>query len=202
MQIGIIGTGNVAQTLARRWLAAGHKITYGSRDPAAKGDLGAPVEPLADAVANNHVLVNATPGSASLEIAEEVGAPAFAGKVLVDVANAVTPSFELVYPNSSLAERLQAALPQAHVVKTMNTGAMMVMAEPASVPPSTVFVSGDDAAAKATTASLLRDLGWPADSIADLGGVESARGPEHFVLMFSAISRSLGTPKFNIRVVT
>jgi len=91
------------------------------------------------------------------------------------VANAVTPSFELVYPNSSLAEKLQAALPEANVVKTMNTAAMLVMPAPATIPPSTVFVSGDDAAAKATVTSLLKDLGGADGSIVDLGGIAAAR---------------------------
>jgi predicted dinucleotide-binding enzyme len=202
MQLGILGTGNVAQTLARRWSAAGHKITFGSRDPASTTALDAPVRSLAAAVADNDVVVNATPGSASLDLVAGIGAAAFAGKVLVDVANASTPSFELVYPNSSLAEKLQAALPAAKVVKTMNTAAMSVMTEPATLPPSSVFVSGDDAGAKATVTSLLRDFGWPDGSIVDLGGIGSARGPEHYLLMFVALMQSLRGPGFNIRLVT
>jgi predicted dinucleotide-binding enzyme len=202
MQIAILGTGNVAQTLARRWSAAGHEITFGSRDPASAGALDAPVTSLADAVARHDVVVNATPGSASLELAVRIGPAAFAGTVLVDIANAVTPSFELVYPNSSLAEKLQAALPDAMVVKTMNTAAMIVMTDPAALPPSSVFVSGDDTAAKATVAGLLNDFGWPGESIVDLGGIRSARGPEHYFHMFAAFMQSLGTPKFNIRLVT
>lgn len=148
MKIGILGTGNVAGTLARRWLAAGHQITFGSRDPAARGGLGAPVASLSDVVSGNEVVVNATPGTATLALIEGIGAQAFAGKVVIDVANAATQSFELAYPNSSLAEKLQAALPGAKVVKAMNTAAMTVMTDPASLPPSSVFVSGDDAAAK------------------------------------------------------
>ena len=202
MQLGIMGTGNVAQTLARRWSAAGHQITFGSRDPASKSALDAPVTSLAAAVADNDVVVNATPGAATLELVAGIGAAAFAGKVLVDVANASTPSFELVYPNSSLAEKLQAALPAAKVVKTMNTAAMSVMTEPATLPPSSVFVSGDDAGAKAAVTSLLRDFGWPDGCIVDLGGIGSARGPEHYFPMFVALMQSLRTPGFNIRLVT
>jgi predicted dinucleotide-binding enzyme len=202
MQLGILGTGNVAQTLARRWSAAGHQITFGSRDPASKSALDAPVTSLAAAVADNDVVVNATPGAATLELVAGIGAAAFAGKVLVDVANASTPSFDLVYPNSSLAEKLQAALPAAKVVKTMNTAAMSVMTEPATLPPSSVFVSGDDAGAKAAVTSLLRDFGWPDGCIVDLGGIGSARGPEHYFLMFVALMQSLRTPGFNIRLVT
>lgn len=202
MRLAILGTGNVAQTLARRLSETGHEVTFGSRDPASRAGLNAPVTSLADAVAGNDVVINATPGAASLEVIKGIGAAAFAGKVLVDVANANTPSFELVYPNSSLGEKLQAALPDAKVVKTMNTAAMAVMTEAAGLPPSSVFVSGDDAGAKATVASLLAGLGWPDDSIVDLGGIVSARGTEHYFLLFAALMQSLGSPKFNIRLVT
>jgi predicted dinucleotide-binding enzyme len=202
MQLGILGTGNVAQTLARRWSAAGHQVMLGSRDPAARGTPDTPVMSLTAAAAGSDVVVNATPGSASLELIAGIGPAAFAGKVLVDVANANTPSFELVYPNSSLAEQLQAALPAAKVVKTLNTAAMAVLTEPAALPPSSVFLSGDDAGAKATVTALLADFGWPDGSIVDLGGIRSARGPEHYFLMFAALMQSLGTPRFNIRLVT
>jgi predicted dinucleotide-binding enzyme len=202
MQLGILGTGRVAQTLARSWSAAGHTTVLGSRDPAAKDGLDAPVTSREAAVAESDVVVNATPGSASLEVVTGIGAAVFAGKVLIDVANASTPSFELAYPNSSLGEKLQAALPAAKVVKTLNTAAMSVLTQPASLPPSSVFVSGDDADAKATVVSLLADLGWPEESVVDLGGIRSARGPEHYSLMFAALARSLGTPDFNIRLVT
>jgi 8-hydroxy-5-deazaflavin:NADPH oxidoreductase len=201
MRLAILGTGNVAQTLARRLSETGHEVTFGSRDPASRTGLNAPVMSLADAVAGNDLVINATPGAASLEVVGGIGAAAFAGKVLVDVANASTPAFELVYPNSSLGEKLQAALPDAKVVKTMNTAAMAVMTEPAALPPSSIFVSGDDAAAKATVKSLLVGLGWPDDSIVDLGGIVSARGTEHYVLMFAALAQSVGSPEFNIRLV-
>src|SRR3984957_2383067 len=168
------GPGNVAQTLARRLSETGHEVTFGSRDPASRTGLNAPVTSLADAVAGNDVVINATPGAASLEVVGEIGAAAFAGKVLVDVANASTPAFELVYPNSSLGEKLQAALPNAKGVKTMNTAAMAVMTEPAALPPSSVFVSGDDDAAKATVKSLLGGLGWADVSVVGLGGIVPA----------------------------
>ena len=92
MQLGILGTGRVAQTLARSWSAAGHQAVLGSRDPAAKNGLDAPVTSREAAVAESDVVVNATPGSASLEVVAGIGAAVFAGKVLIDVANASTAS--------------------------------------------------------------------------------------------------------------
>jgi 8-hydroxy-5-deazaflavin:NADPH oxidoreductase len=150
MEIGILGTGGVAQTLARRWSVAGHQVTLGSRDPSSKGDLGSPVAPLIEVVADHDVVVNATPGSASLELAKGIGAAALAGKILIDVANANTPSFELVYPNSSLAEKLQAALPETHVVENHEHRGDGGHDRSGHAPASSVFVSGDDPGAKAT----------------------------------------------------
>ena len=75
------------------------------------------------------------------------------------------------------------------------------MTDPATLPASSVFVSGDDPGAKATVTGLLTDFGWPDESIVDLGGIQSARGPEHYFLMFAALMQSLHSPQFNIRLV-
>jgi predicted dinucleotide-binding enzyme len=135
MNLGILGTGRVAQTLASRWTQAGHGVTFGSRDPSSTTGLGAPVASSLKAVTQNEVVVNATPGAASLQLMAEIGAAAFGDRLLIDVANANTPAFELVYPNSSLGERIQSALPATKVVKTMNTAAMTVMTAPPPSPP-------------------------------------------------------------------
>lgn len=119
MFIGILGTGQVAQTLARALSDAGHDVALGSRDPQSK-TLAFPVLPLAETVTTADVVINATRGSASLETLTTIGADVFAGKIVLDVANANTPAFDLLYPNSSLGEHLQAALPDARIVKTMN----------------------------------------------------------------------------------
>jgi hypothetical protein len=78
---------------------------------------------------------------------------------------------------------------------------MTVLTEPGSLGPSPVFLPGDDDAAKATVAGLLRDLGWTDSGIVDLGGIATARSVESYFLLFAALMRSTGGP-FNIRVVT
>ena len=200
MKIGILGTGHVARLLAPAWARAGHEITFGSRDPGAK-KVDFPVTTLAETFKWADVVVNATPGAASVATLSTVDSGRFAGKTLIDVGNAFTPAFALVYPNSSLAEHLQAALPSARVVKSLNTGAMTLMADPRRIGPSSVFLSGNDADAKAQTAALLRDLGWSDDDIVDLGGVESARGPEHYSLLSIGLVGALKSDAVNIRVV-
>jgi 8-hydroxy-5-deazaflavin:NADPH oxidoreductase len=198
MKLGILGTGHVATVLGGAWSKT-HEVTLGSRDPAK--DTGFTVRSLTDTVASADVVVNAILGSVAVEVISGINAGAFAGKTLVDVANATTPSFDLVYPESSLAEQLQDARPDARVVKSMNTAAITTIANPGVIGPSSVFLSGDDAGAKLEAAGLLKDLGWSDDDIVDLGGIETARGPEHYIVLFAKLAGLLRTEAFNIRVV-
>jgi 8-hydroxy-5-deazaflavin:NADPH oxidoreductase len=147
MKLGVLGTGDVAQTLAAAWSNAGHEIAFGSRDLGAKR-LDFPVHGLAETVTESDIVVNATLGTASVDTLSSIGPDLFAGKTLIDVANAFGPGFTLLYPNSSVGEKLQEALPAARVVKTMNTARITMFTDPAQIGPATVFLSGDDPAAK------------------------------------------------------
>jgi 8-hydroxy-5-deazaflavin:NADPH oxidoreductase len=100
-----------------------------------------------------------------------------AGKTLLDATNVRTGTGDLVYPNSSLGEHLQAALPAVHVVKSLNTAAIEVLADPSLVGPATVFVSGDDEAAKTEVKGLLHDLGWKDEGIIDPAGTPRTTSP-------------------------
>jgi predicted dinucleotide-binding enzyme len=200
MKLGILGTGYVARLLAAAWHKAGHDITLGSRVPGSK-QVDFSVKTLVEAARGADIIINAILGSAALETISSIDEGAFAGKTVIDVANALTPTADLVYPNASLAEKLQEALPNAHIVKSMNTASMTLMTNPNRMGPSSVFVSGNSAQAKAETARLLRDLGWTDNDIVDLGGIESARGAEAHILLLAALSSALKTDVLNIRVV-
>ncbi|MFD8048759.1 NADPH-dependent F420 reductase [Streptomyces chartreusis] len=204
MRIGLLGTGNVARALAQGWRAAGHDVLLGSRKPEERTELGLPVADLSATAAHADVLVNATPGTVSVELLHSIGASALAGKPLIDIGVGLTDDYtELSHPNSSLAELIQEAFPRTPVVKTLCTMDSTVMIAPDSLDgPSTVFLSGDDTEAKRTTGRLLTDLGWPESSQLDIGGITTARGQEHFALLFMGIANGLGAHAFNIKVVT
>nr|WP_062331098.1 NAD(P)-binding domain-containing protein [Herbidospora sakaeratensis] len=194
--LGIIGAGNVARALADGWTAAGHRVIVGSRRGGASP---------ADAAAGE-VVVNATPGRHSLEVLAPLRRE-LAGKVLIDVANAVEQGPDgfataLVHPAASLAETIQAALPETRVVKTLNTvGPAEVMADPALLSAHrAVFVSGDDAGARATVRGLLADLGWRPEWVYDLGDLSTARVPEAFVLLVRPLFGVLGPVPFGLGV--
>lgn len=207
--IAILGSGRVAKVLAAGLGGAGHDILIGSRDPGVVGAAwqGPPVSvvPVEEAAASAPVVINATPGDSALGrlsgLREQL-----AGKLLVDVSNATErdPSGApggLMYPNSSLAEHLQNALPETRVVKTLNTMLFMVMAAPGSLAhPPTAFLSGDDGEAKATVTGLLADLGWRPEHILDLGDIGTARGPEALILLVPGILKVRGMVPFGIGV--
>jgi 8-hydroxy-5-deazaflavin:NADPH oxidoreductase len=199
MKIAILGTGKVAHALGAGWRKAGHDVVLGARD-ASVADPDFEVTSLQEAVAAGDVVVNAITGAVALAAITALDTTAMAGKTLLDATNAVTATGDLVYPNSSLAEHLQAALPAVHVVKSLNTAAIEVQADPSLVGPATVFLSGDDDAAKAQVKNLLDDLGWKDDEIIDLGGIQTARGPENYIVLFFETIGVLKTPFFNIHI--
>jgi 8-hydroxy-5-deazaflavin:NADPH oxidoreductase len=199
MKIAILGTGKVAHALGAGWKKAGHDVVFGARD-ASSTDPEFEIISLQEALATGGVVVNAITGAAALDAITSLDTSAMAGKTLLDATNAVTPTGDLVYPNSSLAEHLQAALPAVHVVKSLNTAAIEVQADPSLTGPATVFVSGDDDAAKAEVKVLLQDLGWHDEGIIDLGGIKTARGPENYIVLFFATIGVLKSPFFNIHI--
>ncbi|TXS55920.1 NADPH-dependent F420 reductase [Streptomyces sp. t39] len=200
-KIALIGTGHVGRALAPAFAKAGHEVLFGSREPDARTDLDHPVVTVAEAAAQGEIVVNATPGTDSVALLAPLAGP-LAGKVLLDIAVGLTAESGLAHPNSSVSEEIQRALPDTRVVKSLSTMDSTAMTAPGELSgPGTVFVSGDDEAAKRSVESLLHDLGWPADSVMDLGELRTARGQEHFALLFMGIAESIGTYTFGIRVV-
>jgi predicted dinucleotide-binding enzyme len=200
MNIAILGTGTVGTALAVALVQAGHTVTFGSRTPEESGRV-APATGYAEAVASADIVINATPGGKALDVLRSIGAGVLAGHVLLDVSNAVGQDMELIYPNDSVGRLIQDAFPDLKVVKSLNTMNTSVMTNPGGLrAPTTAFVSGDDADAKAIVSNLLGDLGWPASSVIDLGGIQTARAPEHYFYLFFATLQAVKTPTFNIAV--
>lgn len=198
MRIGVLGTGMVGRAISGKLEALGHDVRVGSRT-AGEGTVE-----FADAAAHGETVFNCTNGGASLEALDAAGALNLAGKVLIDVANPLDGSGGLLVGNDeSLAERIQAAFPDAHVVKALNTINCNVMVDPGSVPGEhVVFVCGNDDNAKARVASLLEEFGWPRPRILDLGDLTAARGTEHYLLLWLRMWRVVDGPNFNISVST
>lgn len=214
MRIGVLGTGIVGRTLGSALLSSGHEVRLGSRAAGNEAaiawaeDIGGPASEgtFADAAGFGELVINATAGAASLDALALAGAEQLAGKVLVDVANALDTSRGMpptltVCNDDSLGEQIQRAFPEVRVVKTLNTVTAAVMVQPALVEgPHTVFVAGDDAAAKAEVGLLLQELGWPAGSIMDLGDISAARGMEMYLALWLRLWGTTGSAVLNVEV--
>ncbi|MFJ6671445.1 NADPH-dependent F420 reductase [Actinosynnema sp. NPDC091369] len=189
--IAILGNGRVGGALARALADAGHEVTVADRSSAAA------------AASRARVVINATPGAGSLDRLTALREHLH-GKVLVDVSNATAegpdglPS-DLLHPGSSLAERLQEALPDTQVVKSLNTMSYPVMTAPASLAQApTAFLSAE---AKQVVRALLADLGWRAEWVTDLGGIRTARAAEAAILFVPHVIRAAGPRPFAVSIV-
>ena len=199
MKVGVLGTGMVGRALSGKLSELGHDVKVGSRT---EGD-GAVV--FADAAAHGEIVFNCTSGGASLEALAAAGEQNLAGKPLIDVSNPLDfsgggPAL-FTDTTDSLGERIQAAFPDALVVKSLNTINCNLMVDAASVPGDhVVFVCGNDDGAKARTRELLGEFGWTPERVIDLGDITAARGTEHYLMLWLRLVRTVGGPQFNIAV--
>jgi predicted dinucleotide-binding enzyme len=201
-RVGVIGSGSVGRALAAGLAAHGHEVTIGTRVPEENDDLqawaaqqdGVAIGSFAAAAEGGDLLVLATRGTAVEEAIATAGAQHFAGKLVIDATNPLDfsgggPALAVAHSDSG-GETVQRALPDARVVKALNTVNAGRMVDP-GLPggPHPMFIAGDDDAAKTTVAELLADFGWNAF---DVGGIERARELESLVILWVAIGQRRG----------
>ena len=181
MKVGILGSGNVAQVLGNGFLSRGHEVMLGTSDSAKlsewKSSAGAhaSVGSFADAASFGEILVLATHGDPTPDLLVKTGPERFAGKVVLDATNPLdgAPPHLTVGFSDSLGERVQRAIPQAHVVKVYNTVGAHYMIDPKFPEgPPDMFIAGNDDGAKKRVEELVRAFGW---NVLDMGGIEASR---------------------------
>ncbi len=228
MKIAIFGTGVVGQTLAVKLNELGHQVMIGTRDVTAiladhkpnamtgstfsdwhsahtKVELGT----FAQAAAFGTLLINALNGGGTIPAFQTCEAADLEGKIIIDIANPLDfskgfPPFLMDGLNNthSLGEELQKAIPNAKVVKTLNTMTAMLMTHPAMLQGNhTNFICGNDADAKEEVIKLLHQFGWSADNILDLGDITNARGTEAILPIWVRVYGALKTGAFNFGIV-
>jgi len=214
MKFGVLGSGMVGSAIAGKLVSRGHEVRMGSRTAAnekaaawvSSAGKGASQGTFADAAAFGEIVFNCTSGAGSVDAVRAAEAQNLRGKVLVDVANPLDfskgmPPTLFVSNDDSLAERIQAARPEAKVVKALNTINANVMVNPGRVPGETdVFVCGNDAGAKAQVIRILKEeFGWK--TVIDLGDLTAARGTESYLHLWLRLMGALKTADFNVKVV-
>lgn len=193
MKIGVIGSGDVGKVLASGFLRYGYEVMIGTREPTklaawATANPQGRVGSFAETAKFSEVMVLAVKGAAATEALAAAGADALAGKVVIDATNPIGGAPQngvlkfFTTLDESLMERLQKRLPKAKFVKAFNSvgNARMVNPDFGGVRP-TMFICGNDVAAKGTVTQILDQFGWDTE---DMGGAEAARAIEPLCMLW------------------
>lgn len=187
MNIGILGSGSVGQSLAEGFLGLGHGVRIGTRTPEklaewlslhAGSDAAAVSPKEAAAFGDLVVLAVKWAGGAAEHMVELAGKDNFRGKIVIDVTNPLVfreegkpPELALGYPDSA-GKTVQSWLPDAKVVKAFNiiTAGYMTNPKMEEGKPD-MFIAGNDSGAKGQVTDFAEAWGW---TVQDLGGIDQA----------------------------
>ncbi len=187
--IAVVGTGRVGGALGTEFAAQGHTVVYGSRNPTTEAvrDLvartgnGATAKLQAQAVEGADIVVLAVPGMLAGDITRNLGD--LSGKIIIDPTNPLNFTAEGVshgVPTSN-GEIIQAAAPDAFVVKAFNVLSWEYMIDPeSSGGPISIPLAGNDDGAKARVAAIVKSLDLHP---IDLGPIDHSRWIEGMAIL-------------------
>ena len=186
MNVTIIGAGNMGRGIGHRMVMGGSSVTLVDSNPESAEDLAVELRGVAhknavvktaslENVELGDVVVLAVQYGANLDLVKKLGNK-LAGKVVVDIANALNPSYDgLSIPadTSSAEEVAKVAASGAKVVKAFNTTfASTLVAGQVGGQKLDVFIAGDDEGAKQTVSKLVSEGGL---NPVDVGALNRAR---------------------------
>ena len=216
MQIGILGTGIVGNTIGSKLVKLGHQVMMGSRTAdnekgkefAKANGSKASHGTFADAAKFGEVIFNCTSGGVSLNVLQMTGADNMEGKILIDVSNPLDFSKGMppvLIPSlsntTSVGEAIQKAYPGVKVVKTFNTMNTNIMVNASLVKGEhDVFICGNDKDAKAKVKEMLSWFEWKPGNIVDLGDITGSRGMEMILPLWIRLWGVYQSPNFNFRI--
>jgi predicted dinucleotide-binding enzyme len=194
MKIGIIGSGDVARALGAGFLKHGHDVVLGTREPARLAAwLGenprGRVDSFTGAAKYAELAVLAVKGTAAADAVRAAGAAALTGKVVIDATNPIADAppehgvlkFFTTH-DESLLERLQREFAGVRFVKAFNSVGSTCMVNPQfKGGPPTMFICGNDPAAKGIVTRILDQFGW---ETADMGPAVAARAIEPLCMLW------------------
>jgi predicted dinucleotide-binding enzyme len=194
MKAGVLGSGDVAKVLASGFLKHGHDVMVGTRTLSklanwAKQNPKGSVGSFADAAKFAQLVVLAVKGTVAHDALRAAGAANLAGKPVIDATNPIADALPVngvlkFFTNldESLMERLQREFGDARFVKAFNSVGNPLMVNPQlKGGKPTMFICGNDDAAKQTVRGIVDQFGW---ETADMGKAESARAIEPLCMLW------------------
>jgi predicted dinucleotide-binding enzyme len=188
MKIGIIGSGEVGQTLAEAFKSEGYEVMLGTRDTSKEdivkfnNDTQIDIGTFDEVAKFGDLLVLCVKGAAAKHALQLAGNENISGKIIIDTTNPIADkppvngvinSFTDI--NYSLMEQLQKDYSDAKFVKCFNSVGSALMYKPQLSDIPTMFICGNDEAAKKKVTDILTAFGW---ETADMGKAEAARAIE------------------------
>ena len=179
LRIGVIGAGKIGGTIGGLWVKSGHSVLFSTRHPEELKDLVAGLGPLAhagtvaEAAAFGDAVFVAVPYGALPQIGRDNQA-ALKGKVVLDAGNASAGRDGAAIADEVERDGIgvvsQRYLPGTRLVRAFNTMSWMIFKSEANRKPPrlAVPIAGDDQAAVATAANLVRDAGFDPVVVGDL----------------------------------
>jgi len=194
MKVGILGSGEVGQALGDGFVKHRHEVILGTRDPAKLADWAAKnpaarVGSFTEAAQFGELIVLAVKGKASAAALGLAGAENLAGKTIIDATNPISEAPPVngvlsffTKQNESLLEQLQQKFADAFFVKAFNSVGSDLMVNPRlEGGRPTMFICGNDAAAKKAVTEILDQFGW---ETLDMGAAEAARPIEALAILW------------------
>jgi len=180
MKVLVLGAGHMGSAFVQQLHAAGHAVSVTARDaarPAALAAAHAGVRAVAPqgAAQGQDLIVLAVPYAEAVPALRSLGD--IAGRVVLDISNPLTPDYMglTIGHDTSAAEEIARAVPQAVVVKGFNTVFAQVLAagpDFGNGRRASAFIASDSAPAKQAVNELARSLGY---EVVDAGGLKNAR---------------------------
>lgn len=189
LTVGMLGAGNVAQTIGRLAVSAGHRVVFSnSRGPESLSDLvaqsgaNASAGTVAEAARADVVILAVGWDQVPATVKDQADLD---GRVVIDATNqwhGQDPQNEVDLGEQTGSEYIATLMPGARVVKAFNTVFMEVVAQRAdrSGEPLVIFLAGDDAESKSTVSTFVDSIGLAPVDLGDLrsgGRLMQARGP-------------------------
>ncbi|AHF16790.1 NADPH-dependent F420 reductase [Niabella soli] len=196
MKIGIIGSGDVGQTLAKAFANEGHETMLGTRNTSKQAIVKfknenpeITVGTFAETAVFAELVVLAVSGAVAEEAIATAGKNNFSNKIVIDVTNPISSDAPVngvlhffTSLEESLMEKIQAIIPYASVVKAFSSVGNARMYKPDfKEGKPTMFICGNNDAAKKTVTTILTAFGWETE---DMGKVEAARAIEPLCMLW------------------
>ena len=196
MKVGILGSSVVGQALGKGFLSEGHEVMIGTRDTSKESLVNWQKEnptvklgSFADTAKFGELIVLAVSGDVAKKVIEQAGKENFSNKVVIDTTNPIAkaPPENGVLKfftslDRSLMEDLQKLLPDAKFEKAFNSVGNTLMYKPKfSGTKPTMFICGNDEAAKKTVTDILSAFGHETE---DMGKAEAARAIEPLCILW------------------